>query len=401
MQTTTEKYEPKYYISKMIKKATILALTLMLMCCGNADAESPQESQSQEQQAANNNDQNKGTEQTISATLVNANATPEAQQLYSKLLNLYGKKALSGVVANIDWNYREAKNVQKWTGKWPVINVFDFINIHASKDVNPSGWLDYSDMTPVDEWHQAGGVTGCMWHWQVKANNGTNLTCSPGTGEMETSFDPSKIYEAGTAENKQAIHDVDQVAGYLKKMQAKGIPVIWRPFHEAAGNMYEYEGGKAWFWWGAKGPEVYKKVWRWMYDRMVNHHGLNNLIWVWTSQTGDNVWYPGDDVVDIVGRDNYAALQYPLMKEFKALQAQYPTKMITLAECGNGDEVHMSLWSKIWKEGSRWSWFMTWYDNAYNEGNSEEHQFAGETWWNDAFSSGYVVDREEWGRIKN
>ncbi len=273
----------------------------------------------------------------ISKAPVNPKATPETCQLYAKLLEVYGEKALSGVVANVDWNTREDENVYQWTGKHPVINVFDFINIHASKDVNPKGWLDYSDMTPVFHWYEAGGVVGMMWHWQVKANNGINMTCSPGDKPGETSFDPSKVYVEGTTENRQAVHDLDQVAGYLKTMQKRGIPIIWRPFHEASGNTYEFEGGKAWFWWGAKGAEVYKKLWHWMYDRLVNHHQLNNLIWVWNSQMGDATWYPGDDEVDIVGRDNYAALMYPLMKEFRQLSKEYPTKMITLAECGNGD----------------------------------------------------------------
>ena len=345
----------------------------------------------------------------ISRQLVNSKATVEAQQLYQKLLGLYGKKALSGVVANIDWNTREAENVYEWTGRWPVINVFDFINIHASKDVNKNGWLDYSDMSPVVKWHEAGGVVGMMWHWQVKANNGTNLTCSPGQKPGETSFDPAACDNPSSADYKQMIHDIDQVAGYLKTMQKKKIAVLWRPLHEAAGNSYEFEGGGAWFWWGAKGPEVYKKLWRFLYDQLVNRHGLNNLInhhqlhnliWIWNSQMGDSAWYPGDDVVDIVGRDNYAALMYPLMKEYRQLSAEYPTKMVTLAECGNGDEVRMSLWSKIWKQGSRWSWFMPWYDAAYNQGNSDEHQFAGKEWWQDAWESGVVVDRDEWNQLK-
>lgn len=370
-------------------KNSFIAFILLLLCACGKDAEA-------ESHSPLTPDTGGELMLPISKTLVNPNATAEAQALYSHLRSVYGTKTLSGVVADIDWNIREAENVHKWTGKWPVINVFDFINIHASKDVNPQGWLDYSDMTHVDQWHQLGGIVGAMWHWQVRANNGTNLTCSPGDNPGETSFDPSQVYVAGTAENRQAIHDIDQVAGYLKRMQQKGIPVIWRPFHEAAGNMYEFEGGKAWFWWGAKGADVYKKLWRWMYDRLVGYHKLNNLIWVWTSQTGDDSWYPGDDVVDIVGRDNYAALMYPLWKEFNALTEHYPTKMITLAECGNGDEVKMSLWSKIWTQGSRWSWFMTWYDHAYNEGNSDEHQFAGPEWWRDAFASGVVVDREEW-----
>ena len=109
----------------------------------------------------------------------------------------------------------------------------------------------------------------------------------------------------------------------------------------------------------------------------------------------DHDWYPVDDVVDIVGRDSYYALQYPLMKNFKQLQKEYPSKLITLAECGNGDEVHMSQWSDIWKEGSRWSWFMPWYDYDYDNGNSDTHKFADKQWWQNAFNTGTVLDRDE------
>ena len=150
-----------------------LALLLLLIVCSkDADAKPKGPNDPQSETAVNTN---------ISEALVNPNATAEAQALYQKMCRVYSKKAISGVVADIDWNTREADNVHKWTGKWPVINVFDFINIHASKDVNANGWLNYSDMTPVTQWHQMGGVVGCMWHWQVKANNGTDMTCSPGT----------------------------------------------------------------------------------------------------------------------------------------------------------------------------------------------------------------------------
>lgn len=338
---------------------------------------------------------NTNTIQSAAHALCNPNATAGAKKVYGVLWSLYGKKAVSGTVANVDWNIREAENVYKWTGRWPALNVFDFINIHASKDVNSKGWLDYGNDDVVKDWWQAGGLVGCMWHWQVRANNGTDYTCSPGTKPNETSFDPACIDDPQSADYKQLVKDIDQVAKYLGKMQKQGIAVIWRPLHEGAGNTYEFDGGKAWFWWGAKGAEAYKKLWRFLYDRLVNHHGLNNLIWVWNSQMGDHDWYPGDDVVDVVGRDSYYALQYPLMKEFKQLQAEYPDKLVTLAECGNGDEVRMSPWSKIWAEGSRWSWFMTWYDYDYNNGSSDEHKFAGKDWWTDAFDSGTVVDRDE------
>lgn len=54
--------------------------------------------------------------QPVSYTLCNAQATAETQRLWDLLCSQYGKKALSGVVANIDWNTREAENVYQWTG---------------------------------------------------------------------------------------------------------------------------------------------------------------------------------------------------------------------------------------------------------------------------------------------
>ncbi len=318
--------------------------------------------------------------------LINGNATEKTKQLFNMLKENYGTKIISGTVANVDWNTAEADQIFYWTGKYPAMNVFDFTNIHASKDVNSKGWLDYSDDTCVRNWSQAGGIVGAMWHWQMKANNGTDYTCSPGTGDKETSFDASQVYVDNTAENKIAKEQLNQVVGYLKKLQTADIPVIWRPFHEAAGNTCEYADGKAWFWWGAKGAEVYKKLWQWMYDYMVNEQGLNNLIWVWTSQTKDNEWYPGDEYVDIIGRDSYGTDATKLTADFNTLSTAYPNKMITLSEYGENHATMTSL-SDMWNAGARWSWFMTWYNN----GKENEPQHNQEGWWTDAFNQDYVI----------
>lgn len=325
----------------------------------------------------------------------NADATEATKKVFAILKDLYGKKIVSGVVANVDWNTKEAENVYGWTGKYPAMNVYDYINLHASKDVNSAGWVDYSDITTAKNWWKEGGIVGAMWHWQVKANNRTDYTCTPGTAAGETSFDASKVYVEGTSENTLAKQQLDQLCGYLKKMQDAGIPVVWRPLHEASGNVEQYSGGKAWFWWGAKGADVYKQLWQWMYNYMVKTKGLNNLIWVWTSQTKDNNWYPGDAYVDIIGRDNYGATAATLATEYETQKAAYPNKMITLSECGNSESTEMAKLSSIWDAGSRWSWFMTWYDGDYNKGASTTHKHAGETWWKDAVSKDYVITRDK------
>ena len=88
---------------------------------------------------------------------------------------------------------------------------------------------------------------------------------------------------SGKWENTLALKHLDVVADYLLDLQAKGISVLWRPLHEAAGNRYQYEGGTAWFWWGAEGSANYKKLWIAMFDYF-KQKGVKNLIWIWTSQ---------------------------------------------------------------------------------------------------------------------
>ena len=212
-----------------------------------------------------------------------AEQSVEVQAVLNILRNLYGHKIISSSMANVDWNCTEAENVFKWTGKYPAMNTFDFIHYEVSADVVGESWIDYSDMTVINNWWQQGGLVSCMWHWGQPNNAGTSYTCTPGTGASETSFDPSKINNPSSPEYAKMVKDLDQIAGYLQQMQALGIPVIWRPFHEAAGNTNVYQGGTAWFWWGIKGSEVYKQLWQFMYNYYTKTKGLNNLIWVWNA----------------------------------------------------------------------------------------------------------------------
>ncbi|MCL2101018.1 MAG: hypothetical protein FWH22_04820, partial [Fibromonadales bacterium] len=150
------------------------------------------------------------------------------------------------------------------------------------------------------------------------------------------------------------IRDIDLISGHLKTLADKGIPVLWRPLHEAAGG---------WFWWGRdKRPNPNKKLWILMFDRMVNHHGLNNLIWVWTCEEGATAldWYPGDQYVDIIGRDFYASDNNygSLSASFQNLKEIYGgKKIIALSE--NGPIPHPN---NMQEDGAYWSFFMPWYD---------------------------------------
>ena len=137
------------------------------------------------------------------------------------------------------------------------------------------------------------------------------------------------------------------IAAELKKLAAAGVPVLWRPLHEA-------EGG--WFWWGAKGPEPFKGLWRLMFDRFTRTHGLHNLIWVFTAGNKPE-WYPGDAYVDIVGADSYPSDPGdPLSGTWEALRQTFDgKKLLALTEFGGVPDV-----ARMKRFGVRWSYFVSW-----------------------------------------
>lgn len=327
----------------------------------------------------------------IQTKLVTPDALPAAQKVYDYLLTNYGKKTLSGAMAKVSWNIDEAERVHTLTGKYPAIAFFDYIHLYAS----PANWIDYSNTQVVEDWWNNNGLIGASWHWNVpKSENAAanEVTYDP----TQTTFTVTKALADGTWENGVLKADLQKMAGYLKLLQDKGIPVIWRPLHEAAGNIYEFEGGKAWFWWGNDGADAFKKLWVYMFDYFKNE-GVKNLIWVWTSQVKDGEFYPGDGYVDMIARDLYGKTAAQAQEEYAALKKSYAQKMITLGECGANVDGGKALdkLSAIWSAGATWSFFMPWYDN---DGATMLH--ADNAWWQDAMGQTYVITRSDLPSMK-
>ena len=331
----------------------------------------------------------------ISTTPITEGATQKAKDLYTFLYNQYGKKTLSSVVADVNWNHKVADQVYAWTGKYPAMNCYDFIHIYVPKN----NWIDYTDLTPVTEWAEAGGIVSLMWHFNVPltastkpGTDGSGVTCTP----SKTTFRASHVFTEGSWENKWFYEQMDKVADVILALQQKGIAAIWRPFHEAAGNAtakQQADWTKAWFWWGYDGADTYKKLWVTMFDYFASK-GIKNLIWVWTTQNyngdsskynQDKDWYPGTKYVDIVARDLYGQDKAANAQEFSEIQNTYPCKMVTLGECGkDGDTVFAKI-PEAWTAGAKWSWFMPWYGSNLPDAS----------WWSNAMSGSCVLTRND------
>ena len=304
--------------------------------------------------------------------LVTPNPTPEAKALYDFLLDNYGDRIIAGVMTLHSMD--EVNWLKANTGKEPALVGLDFM--HSGRNY---AW--YNDKEPIRDartWYGRNGIPALLWHWRDPSRRTEEFYTRNASKPDGTDFDISKISDPNSVEYKAMLADIDYVAGLLKELQDQGVPVLWRPLHEAAGG---------WFWWGAKGPAPLKALWQLLYDRLVNHHGLRNLVWVWTREPNDDTWYPGDAYVDMVGRDLYKDGDHGSQAlEFSSMNGQYGgKKMLALSETGSFPDV-----DNLVKDGAAWSWYMPWYgkytrDAAYNPLSL----------WQKMFAHDYVITLDE------
>ncbi len=322
----------------------------------------------------------------IKQSLVLENPSPEAVKVYNFMRSNYGSKIISGAMANVSWNINEAIWVHSKTAKYPALNGFDLIHLYASA---PGSWINYEDVSVIENWWNNNGLVTLMWHWNVPKNQSSTEYAFY---TNETTFDISRAVQEGTWENGVIKADLAKAAITLKKLQEKNIPVLWRPLHEAAGT---------WFWWGAKGAEPCKALWRFMFNYFKDE-GLNNLIWVWTVETNDDNWYPGNEYVDIIGRDIYHRNDVVwIATHYESIQNKYPDKIVALSECGDVSNI-----ASQWNTGATWSFFMPWYDYGRTvntsgaEFSKDDHTHANAAWWVTSFANPNVITRDQMPSLK-
>ncbi|MBN1924946.1 MAG: T9SS type A sorting domain-containing protein [Prolixibacteraceae bacterium] len=305
---------------------------------------------------------------------VNPNTTAEAVALYRFLLFHFGTTTFAGQFQSESKSYTDANSdidyIHNITGKYPALYGNDLIDYSPSRIEHGSTSQAIED---VIKWHKnTGGMVTLTWHWNAPTDlpNTDEQPWWSGFYTRATNFDIKWVLENKESEKYLLlIRDIDAIAVELKRLQDENIPVLWRPLHEAEG---------AWFWWGAKGPEACVELWQLLYDRLTNHHQINNLLWVWTTTDSENAlqWYPGDDYVDILGVDvylpngNYGAS--PIM--FENLRNIFDGKrMLTMSENGTIPSPEKMLTNE-----TRWLYNCTWTGDFIfnNEVNSMGHKIS-------------------------
>ena len=349
-----------------------------------------------------------------SVRTVNPDASPEARKLLDFLYEIQGKYILSGQHNFISTGSKYSDLIKERTGRYPIVWGSDFsfcyegdepirflhcgpLNLSdpgniTSHEALQSLDVDFIGLTPhearqnlvnsvIDKYHD-GFIITLMWH-----------ACPPGFGDccdgdkiwaMEdrpTQSQWDELTTEGTVLNNAWKAQADTVAVYLKQLGDAGVPVLWRPYHEMNG---------VWFWWGNhRGENGFKKLWIMMYDYYVNHHRLNNLIWVWDANAprsvpGDEAYpyeefWPGLEYVDVLAADVYRDdWKQTHHDDLMKLAGGKPIAIGEAAPPPNGD---------VLSSQAGWTWFMTW-GNLVLWGN-------GVDTFKELFESGKVLSKED------
>ncbi len=249
----------------------------------------------------------------------------------------------------------EMEYIYKVTGKYPVIRFSDIGGYAESK---PS--LE-SELNAAREWDEKGGIVGFMWYWNSPAEDSA-VYAKDTKFSLEEAVTDEDIALLGISEIQDLcrqgvisreclalVEDIDEVSSGLLQLAEDGIPVLWRPLHEAGNGLY---------WWGADGADAYIWLYNLMFDRMTKYHELDNLIWMWNGQSED--YLVDEDKYDIAAIDIYLkpntifgsrSEQYQWVKKITEGE-----KMIALSECSSIPGI-----SEMLRDKSVWTFFGLWY----------------------------------------
>ena len=318
-------------------------------------------------------------------------ATAETRALMDYLAEVYGSHILSGQQEIYMYGHggnfeQEFDYLEDLTGKLPAVRGFDYLN---EANILGYGTEDGTTDRIIDWVNNKNGIATASWHLTVPKNfanynvgdsvsyDNATYQCTwddAHTKNTATDFDTANVIVDGTKENEYYLAALEELAGYLTKLQDAGVPLIFRPLHEAEGG-----GGEtgSWFWWGAAGSSVYRQIWQLTYKTLTEDYGLHNIIWEWNSYNFSTSadWYPGDEYVDIIGYDKYSCVKYlaennwqasyvhddgSYASTFYSIMNKYNSaKMVALAENDSFSTV-----SNLTEDQAGWLYFCTWYDGG-------------------------------------
>ena len=295
---------------------------------------------------------------------VNPHASPEARALLAYLDSISGTATITGQHNYPNDGSRWTDLAYDLTGKYPGLFGEDFG--FSAGDDKDSVLSRPAMIEEVKRQYKNGSVIALTWH-EVRPTDDEPVTFRDSVQGHLTDYEWQQLLTPGTPLYNRWCAQVDVIAGYLRQLRDAHVPVLYRPYHEINGG---------WFWWGGRpGKDGSAALYRQLYDRFVNVHHLDNLVWVWNVNAPNPEWppiadyYPGAQFADVVTMDIYG--------EFKQ---EYYTSMLALA---NGKPIALAEVGglpspDVLERQPRWTYFMCWSEiirtgNTLDQANALYH----------------------------
>lgn len=322
--------------------------------------------------------------------LADAQASDETVALFYNLIVLSRTRFAVGqhdAFRSFYQNEGPVSDIQKTTGSDPALLGSDFMFItDKNNDGMPSNWFHQQErgiISDVKAAYAKGMINVFCWHLREPYHEASFYAADMTADEKATAF---KSILPGGAKHDWYKAKLDKVAAIfqeLKDASGRAIPVVFRPFHEFDGN---------WFWWGAAycTPEEYKQAFRFTVTYLRDVKQVHNVLYAFSpdrSYGNEAAYlsrYPGDDVVDVLGMDNYgdfdagtSGLANANAKlRYLSLLARNRTKIAALTETGYAVSASSPaiagwfsdrLYPALTENDVRIAWVMFWSnsENAY------------------------------------
>ncbi|MGA2249370.1 glycosyl hydrolase [Terracidiphilus sp.] len=276
----------------------------------------------------------------------NPHATPEARALLALLTSISGKGIVTG-------QHNFPNDGSKWTdrayditGKYPGLFGEDF-GFSGGEDKD-SALARPAIVAEIKRQYKNGSIIALTWH-AVRPTDDEPVAFRDSVQGKLTDYEFQQLLTPGTPIYKRWCAQVDVIAGFLRQLRDANVPVLFRPYHEVNGN---------WFWWGYRpGKDGSAALYRQLYDRFVNLHHLDNLVWVWNVNAPGGAagpsadYYPGAAYADVVSMDIYGEFKQEYYDQMLSIAAGKP---IALAEVGGLPSL------EVLAAQPKWTYFMTW-----------------------------------------
>ena len=194
--------------------------------------------------------------------------------------------------------------LQQVTGRWLGLVSFTAESSVTNTPVQTAGVIPYALVTWTN-----GGLVLIKWAPWNPWSGKFGAASVPTLIDIPELLNPAPALATNQVARSNYLAWRQTIGNDLTTLRDAGMPVLWRPFAKMNGT---------WFWWGNLPRDHYHALSRDLHGYFTQTRGLTNLLWVFepdqtvhlvggttSSGTSLDYYYPGDDVVDVVGHNFY------------------------------------------------------------------------------------------------